>query len=244
MIKPKVDFFVIGAARCGTTSLYRVLEQHPDVFVPSVKEPRFFKENWENGWDWYAGIFEGADRSLLAGDFSPSYSTASNNVIASRIYANYPDAKIIYIVRNPIDCAISNWRMIAEIQGREISFEDALEEWSAPVLERALFWRQVSYFREFFPGNRIKVVALEVLRSQAEAIQEVFEFLGLERRDITFPKANASARKPNRPGKPDTSLSVRRRFISEVSDDARQVLQYANLPSIWSLGTGYKGWTD
>ncbi|MBX9450408.1 MAG: sulfotransferase family protein [Neoaquamicrobium sediminum] len=243
MPRPKIDFFVIGAARCGTTSLYRVMQDHPGIFVPEMKEPRFFKENRNKGWAWYAAHYADAPANTLSGDLSPNYAASVGNSVAHRIHSAYPDAKIIYLVRNPIDCAISNWRMSADVSGVPVPFAEALDTWRLAVVERALFWRQLSYFREFYPDEQIKVASLEKLRSSPEELDSIFSFLGTDSADAVFPRANASDWKPGRPGKPDVDHATREHFIDLVADDAKALLSYAALPQeLWTLTPGYKGW--
>lgn len=245
MPKPDIRFFLIGAARSGTTSLYRSLEAHPGVFSQQIKEPRFFKENWKKGWDWYADVYEGAGANQICGDYSPSYSSVRRGDVAKRIHRAYPDAKLIYIVRNPIDCAISNWRMTAEIKKPVLNFPEALDnhEWKLLVLERCQFFHQLQYFRKHFSDDQIRVYALEDIRSHPERLDDIQAFLGLERMELSFPRANASDRKPDRPKIPDIARSTRNRFISAVADDARKILEFAGLPgNFWTLSPNYKGW--
>jgi hypothetical protein len=249
-MKPARLFFVIGAARSGTTSLYKVLSRHPDIFVPRVKEPRFFKENWDKGWHWYAGLYREAPAGAAAGDFSPSYSIAAGrNYVADRIARAYPEARILYMVRNPIDCAISNWRMTAEMTGRHRSFGAALADprWSVTVLRRTLFFRQVSEYRRVFPDAQILVVPLEAMRHDPQRwLAAVQRHIGVEERYLgTFPKSNASSRKSGRPGIPVIPTVDRQRFLDLVTEDARAMLAYLDLPDdFWKLSTRYSGWTS
>jgi len=103
VFSPDISFFVIGAARCGTTSIYSYLTQHPRIAIPTIKEPRFFTQNWKEGWDWYAEVYGNIGPGEIASDFSPGYSNMSINAKpARRIAKFYPDARIIYLVRHPI----------------------------------------------------------------------------------------------------------------------------------------------
>lgn len=250
-MKPEVDFFVIGAARSGTTSIYRILETHESVFVPRMKEPRFFKENLDKGWDWYASHFVDKAGGQIAGDFSPSYSNSvsiDNTIVAERIARNYPKAKIIYLVRNPIDCAISNWRMLAEFGEKQLTFREALDEpsWAVSVLHRVMFYRQISIYRKFFNDDQILVMTLESIKRNAEEmLTRIYEFLEIEKGKLVFPKANASNRKLDRPGIPLIDTESRMEFINRVSDDSRKMLDYCGLePSFWKITAAYKGWSS
>ena len=250
-MKPEVDFFVIGAARSGTTSIYRVLETHESVFVPRMKEPRFFKENLDKGWEWYASHFIDKRKDQIAGDFSPSYSNSvsiDNTIVAERIARNYPKAKIIYLVRNPIDCAISNWRMLAEHSEKPLTFREALDEssWAVSVLHRVMFFRQISIYRKFFDDAQILILTLELMkRHSEEMLTRTYEFLNIEKGKLVFPKANASHRKPSRPNIPHIDTESRLEFINRVTEDSKRMLNYCGLePTFWNISAGYKGWSS
>lgn len=248
--KPKVDFFVIGAARSGTTSLYRALSQHPDVFQNPIKEPRFFGANWDKGWEWYASVFAGATPAMLCGDYSPSYSNAVDvNGAAKRIAEHYPQARIVYMVRNPIECAISNWRMTAETKNEICSFRESLSnDWKSGVFYRALFFRQLQFYRSHFPDAQILVVPLEVVRKDGrDLLARIQRHIGIpEERvyDIPFPRANASEHKVNRPPTPDIPLRDRQYFIDLIRADATALLRHIDQPpSLWRLTTDAPAWT-
>lgn len=250
-MKPEVNFFVIGAARSGTTSIYRALETHESVFVPRMKEPRFFKENLDKGWEWYASHFIDRTGGQIAGDFSPSYSNSvsiDNTIVAERIARNYPKAKIIYLVRNPIDCAISNWRMLAEHSEKQLTFREALDDhaWAVSVLHRAMFYRQISIYRKFFNDDQILVMTLELIKKNSkEMLIRIYEFLEIEKGKLVFPKANTSSRKPSRPGIPLIDTESRLEFISRVAEDSKKMLDFCGLePSFWNITAAYKGWNS
>jgi hypothetical protein len=101
------NFFILGSAKCGSTTLYEHLGQHPDVFFSTPKEPIFFEAEYEKGFDYYwdtyfaawdgqAAIGEARHRNL----FLP--------YVAPRVHAACPDARLIVIVRNPVDRAYSD----------------------------------------------------------------------------------------------------------------------------------------
>ncbi len=247
MTQPRLDFFVIGAARSGTTSIFKSLIQHPNVFSPEIKEPRFFcGTNEAKGWGWYASNYAEAEDDEICGDFSPSYTFASNSVgsPAKKIFDAYPDAKLICIVRNPIECAISNWRMHAEISGQELPFADALEQWRARLVFRCQFLRQYSYFSRWFPEQSIFVIPLEVIKRKPEPwMYRAQLHLGLEPIKLTFPNANKSDWKPNRPGVPAIPIEARKEFLSLVETDAKAFLdRFGFGRRTWDLSTDSQAW--
>ncbi|MCQ0090555.1 sulfotransferase [Roseovarius sp. M141] len=249
MTKPDIGFFVIGAARSGTTSLYRALEQHPDIFTPEVKEPRFFAGNWKLGWDWYSDIYANAPETAVLGDFSPNYTNTAedtSNPVVRRMAEFYPQARLIYMVRNPIACAISNWRMAAELRGETIPFGQALEgDWAMGVYHRACFFRQISAYRQVFSDDQILAIPLEAMRADPDTwMAKAHAHIGVRPHQTTFPRANASSRKPNRPGAPDVSRAERQKFLSMIRQDALSMLDYMDMPaSLWSLSPNARDWT-
>ena len=114
------NFFIVGAAKAGTTSLHRYLEQHPQVFMSSVKEPRFFEAGWEKigkarflipariaGEREYLQLFKEAGESKAIGEASPSY--LYDEEAPYLIKEKIPKAKIIISLRDPIDRAYSQY---------------------------------------------------------------------------------------------------------------------------------------
>jgi len=108
------DFLVIGAMKCGTTSLYHYLREHPQVFMPQLKAPEFFAEasNWHRGVDWYRRQFAGAGAEVLAiGEASNVYTKYPRYMdVPARIAGHIPDARLIYVVRDPVERIRSHYR--------------------------------------------------------------------------------------------------------------------------------------
>ena len=108
--KPQLDFIVIGAIKAATTWLQAQLKQHPDVFVPDI-EPHFFTRDHDRGWGWYRSLFPDAKRDgELWGEKTADY--LAKPEAARRIAQEYPDAKLIVQLRNPIDRAYSDYKML------------------------------------------------------------------------------------------------------------------------------------
>ncbi|MEO0360213.1 MAG: sulfotransferase domain-containing protein [Pseudomonadota bacterium] len=108
MIHP--NFFIIGAAKTSTTTLHGILDNHPDIFVSEEKEPEFLArdDRYAEGLDEYLKLFEGAKPGQMVGEASVIYSMAPLfPKTAERMKAHFPDAKIIYIMRDPTDRAYS-----------------------------------------------------------------------------------------------------------------------------------------
>ncbi|MEA3469299.1 MAG: sulfotransferase, partial [Thermodesulfobacteriota bacterium] len=107
----KPNFFLIGAARSGTTSLHKYLEAHPEIFMSEVKEINYFSNNryWEKGINWYESHFKTATEKIR-GEASTSYTNYPLiKDVPKRLFHYLPDAKFIYILRDPIDRFLSHY---------------------------------------------------------------------------------------------------------------------------------------
>jgi sulfotransferase family protein len=207
MNKVIVDFFVIGVARGGTTSLYNYLQQHPDIFLPKVKECNFFSDvesldkevyrDPEEGKDYhmkiiqtekgYKQLFSKAKNGQLKGEVSPSYMWDKES--AKRIYDHNKEAKLIVSLRNPVDRAYSHYLMHYHTGYEKAqSFEQALKAprktiWGGGnmYLEMGLYYPQLKAYYDLFDKHNILVMVSEVwTRNNGKALNEVYEFLGIE----------------------------------------------------------------
>ena len=106
------NFFIIGAARCGSTSLYEYLRAHPRVAMSSVKETDFFsvQRNWRRGTSWYARFFPDRPGVVAIGEASASYSRDPvTRGVPERIHALVPRARFVYLVRHPLERMLSHY---------------------------------------------------------------------------------------------------------------------------------------
>jgi hypothetical protein len=100
------DFLGIGAQKAGTSWLWENLRRHPGAFLPEVKEVQFFSQNFDRGPDWYSTVFE-PGRGKIKGDVTPAYGVLPAERIAA-VKDLLPEAKLILLLRNPIDRAWSH----------------------------------------------------------------------------------------------------------------------------------------
>ncbi len=125
------NFLIIGAAKAGTTSLYDLLKQHPQIYLSFVKEPMFFShdDNYRRGPEWYArAFFSGAQGCLERGEASPHYLYWSEKVAPriKMVYGQMP-VKYIVILRDPVERAYSwYWNMVKEGM-EDLPFETAVD---------------------------------------------------------------------------------------------------------------------
>ena len=131
---------IIGASKCGTTSLWEYLNRHPDVFWTDPKEPMYFNQesNYSQGIEWYANLFARAGEKTAIGEATTSYSYAPHTAdIPQRIHRLLPECKLIYMLRPPVARTYSHYVQELQIRvwapaGELGTFEDALE--NCPVL--------------------------------------------------------------------------------------------------------------
>lgn len=161
--RAEVDFIVIGAMRAGTTMLHDVLSRHPDISMSRMKESDFFivEKNYPRGIEWYRKQFEGD--LPLRGEISPNYSKARDFPgVARRIHRHCPDVRLVYILRDPIARAVSqyghSWSM-GEVTMSPQQMLDGHEYFS--IMDASSYARQLYEFRQVFAPEQILVIDFE-----------------------------------------------------------------------------------
>jgi hypothetical protein len=128
------DFIIIGAQRCGTTSLYKYICQHPDVYPSFPKEVHYFSNNFNKGTQWYRSHFpfiwhkkkvENAKKKFFTGEATPYY--LSHPHAARRASQVVPDALLIVLLRDPVRRAYSHYYHEVRMGVESLSFEDAIK---------------------------------------------------------------------------------------------------------------------
>lgn len=129
MTRP-LDFFVIGAQKAGTTTLFRWLEGHPELHLPPEKEAPFFSldDRWAKGYPWYLEtFFAGAPEGARWGTVTPQYLLGHPDVPA-RIAATCPQARLVAILRDPVERARSHHRMMVRRGTEQRTFAQMVDE--------------------------------------------------------------------------------------------------------------------
>ena len=201
------DFFVIGAPKAGTTALHAALARHPQLFMSPVKEPKFFlcdgppptqggpgDAHSYREWIWrredYERLFAAAPAGALKGESTPLYLADPRAV--ERIHEAVPQARIIVILRDPVDRAYSNWAHLWADGLEPIdSFTAACaEEESRKQAGWAPFWRyreiglygrQLSHLYSVFPREQVLVLRyMWLVEEPQRTLDTVCRFLGVE----------------------------------------------------------------
>jgi hypothetical protein len=183
MSRPRPNFLVVGAGKCGTSSLCDYLHAHPDVFVCDPKEPGFFSDDriHARGWRWYESLFREATGCAAVGEGTVNNSKRHDYPhAAERIARDVPDARIIYITRHPLEQIRSNWNYSWLIRAEPRPFGQALRENPTYLATCDYAW-QIAAYRERFDAARILVLFFEDFRRDAPAVvRRVFAFLGVD----------------------------------------------------------------
>jgi len=172
------DFLYIGPPRSASTWLYEVLRAHPRVFVPRGKDIYFFDRYFARGQDWYEARFAGADRGHLAvGDISHDYLYSA--LAATRIRATIPGARLLAMLRNPFDRALSDYRYVAQWSAGRVSFAQALDR-HPTIISNGLYAGPLGVYFDLFGRERVHVMIYDDLRDDPERVARgMLEFLGV-----------------------------------------------------------------
>jgi len=205
------DFLIIGAQKAGTTSLASYLAAHPKVVPPKRKEVHFFDLNYGRGLKWYRSHFSIAvgkklwscmrSRPLLTGEATPYY--IFHPLAASRAFDLLPAARIIVLLRDPVDRAYSHYHHEVRLGAESLSFEDAIEAEDRRIaeegqrlaldssyasfnylhfayLKRGIYADQINRWLEFYRPEQFLILSSEAFfKNPALEYQKVLQFLGL-----------------------------------------------------------------
>lgn len=178
-----------GAQKAGTTTLFRILKQHPEISAGTSKEIKFFNKYYNKGPDWYRKTAETENNPEYIMDFTPGYMVEEEYV--QRIKDTLGNsAKFIIILRNPVDRLYSTFNMYRQI-GLE-SQADAKKAFERDYngfltgkgktnyFKHGLYYKQVKYFLDRFPRENIKIIIFEdFVKSQRNTVLDILRFLEL-----------------------------------------------------------------
>lgn len=203
------NFLVIGAAKAGTTALYHYLRQHPDVFMPEVKEVRYSRYEGVTDADVqvhtraaYERLFASAGTAKAIGEASPQY--LNSEVGPDRIAEDLPDVKLIVLLRDPVARAYSSYLGRQRGGSERRSVDEAMRPGTYYV-ETSRYFPRLSRYIHRFGRDRVKVILHDDLSTKThEVVGDLFGFIGVdhsfvpdvsrrhnEARVPRFPRANA-----------------------------------------------------
>ena len=215
------NFIIIGAQKGGTTSLYTYLTQHPQVAPAAQKEIHYFDLQFDKGAEWYYSQFpSSAERGYkVTGEASPYYIFHPH--VPQRIYQLCPEVKLIILLRNPVDRAISHYHHEIKIKCESLSFQEAIaseperlkgeiakilasptyysyEHQHHTYLSRGIYADQLPAWMKLFPKSQLLILKSEDLYTNPCGIyNSVLEFLGLPPHQLEiYEKHNATQYPP------------------------------------------------
>lgn len=177
------NLVIIGASRCGTTSLHSYLGLHPQISMSRTKELNFFvaERNWGKGVAWYSEQFGDA---VVRGESSPHYTARSRYPgVPGRMSSLVPDAKLLYVVRDPIARALSAFSLARAMGLDDRPLERAMVEdfREGFYLEEGRYWLQLEPFLARFPAAQVLVLDQHELRNnRRDTLRMVFRYLGVD----------------------------------------------------------------
>lgn len=233
-----ISFLICGFARSGTTHLSKWLNSHSEIRVydPLASEPKFFSrnENYSHGKSWYEKNYFRDHEGVIAGEKSTEYSESKDFV--DRLQATYPDMKLIFMIRNPVDRLLSNyeWSKKNGFETREIN--DALEaEWQKGIeingkvetnqtrpfcyLGRSIYSSILKEVYGKLPTQQVLLVDFDHYTSgRVKTLQTIGRFLGFEASLDEHKNTSHADRKTNK-----KSEVIDQKFLVYLMQDYEQV---------------------
>lgn len=182
MSAPLPDFLVIGAMKCGTTTLQAQLAAQPGVFMSTPKEPNYFSDDavFAQGQGWYEALFAQAPAGALKGEASTHYTKLPTYPqTLARMTALLDAPRLVYMIRNPVARAVSHY--IHEWSLREVGADaEAAFRSHARFVDYGCYGRQIAPFIEAYGREAILLTCLEAFKADPQAeFARVAAHLGL-----------------------------------------------------------------
>ena len=204
------DYIIIGATKCGTSSLQAYLQAHPQIILPNKKELEFFNSNFDKGIDWYLSHFPSITDSsdFFTGEASPRYIMDPN--VAQRIHKLFPKVKLIVLLRNPVERTVSSYYQIKKMgfDNSKTLTETVMEQIDqfkkqpqeklidkGNILLNSLYVYKLKPWMNFFAKEQFLILRSEEFFAKTGLVMnQVFGFLGLSYHKISqYKKVNAGS---------------------------------------------------
>lgn len=177
----KPDFMIIGAMKCATSSLHDQLAAQSGMVMSMPKEPNFFsdEDNWGRGLGWYWSLFARAQEGDLCGESSTHYTKLPRHPkVVERVAEHVPDAKFVYVMRNPLDRLVSHYMHEWTQRVLRMPLGKALDEHPA-LIQFGQYAMQIEPYIEAFGKERVLPVFFDRLRTHPqEELERVCAFIG------------------------------------------------------------------
>lgn len=195
------NFLIFGVQKAGTTSIYSYLEQHPQVYTSPRKETDFFCRDLSQSVsddeprltrggrkriltvEDYASLFSGVTDEIAIGEASPNYLFRHENAVAG-IKQHVPNAKLIAVLRNPVERAYSDYLMhVRQVVGnrKPLAEQVATSAESSHTLLKGRYYKGMKHFIDTFGSEQVKVFLYDDLRKDStKLMRQVYEFIGVD----------------------------------------------------------------
>ena len=199
-------FLMIGVQKAGTTSIYNYLKQHPQIYMSPIKETNFLEKNWEeietkrkakiDTFEKYCQLFAGVQDEIAIGEASPNYLFHYQSS-SERIKRYVPNAKLIAVLRNPVDRAYSDYLMHirdAIDKGRRNSLSDQIKYRADKsfILLKGFYYQHLQHFYNEFDREQIQVYLYDDLsKDPVQFMESMYQFVGVD--DTFLPDVSQKA---------------------------------------------------
>jgi hypothetical protein len=176
-------FLIIGAQKAATTSMWAYLRSHPEIHMPDYKELGFFvaEMNWSRGLGWYESLYDGAGDAIARGEASPYYTMYPFfDGVPERIASVMPDAKLIYVLRDPVERMRSMYLQLLTDGTERRPMNEALR-YDARYVVLSSYALQLERYLACFERSQILLLTSEELYTHREEVmRHVCVFLGVD----------------------------------------------------------------
>lgn len=189
------NFLIVGVQKAGTTSIYNYLQEHPQVFMSRIKETNFLEQDWlsfppekqnKNGIitiEDYTALFTDVKNEIAIGEASPNYLFHYESS-AARIKKYVPNAKLIAVIRNPVERAYSDYLMhIRDAIGTKFnSFSEQIDKsHSSFMIRKGFYFTPLKYYLEQFDREQVKVCLYDDLcRDSVSFMEDFYAYIGVD----------------------------------------------------------------
>jgi hypothetical protein len=226
---------VIGAMKCATSALHEYLDAHPDIAMSRTKELNFFNGpevaphddagswwvtgQWHRGLEWYSAQFD-AD-APVRGESSPAYTAPSCPEVAGRMASVVPDVRLVYLVRDPVERAVSQYAHHVRDGTERRPITEALLDPDSQYVARSRFHERLEPFLGWFHPRQVHVVVRERLAHRREAeLAAVYRHVGV---DPAWHGRHEQQRFQVGSRHPDLPPGLRPAFTERVRDDVERL---------------------
>ena len=172
------SFLVIGGQRCGSSWIHKCLDEHPDVFTANPKEVHFFNRNYQRGESWYLEHFQCSPQHKAWGEVTPDYiAHAQTPSLAAKLC---PDARLVVILREPIERAYSIYKLKMGTTMNYPTFKEAIDR-HPDILEHGLYANHINLWHQHFDKEQLLIMTYsDLLESESLTISRVFKHIGVD----------------------------------------------------------------